>query len=320
MKITAKSILVSLILFTLILPGCGKKEDPKNNAALVNGTPVTRKELANEMTRIKERFYTNSKMNDEQISQIEGEILEILIGGELLYQAGKKKGLKIADTLITEELEKTKEKFPDTDHFKNTFTAAEIDRKLMIEKYITTEFADKITITTEQAHKFYQDNLDDFTRPEQILASHILIKIPEDADQSVKKKARTRIKMVQDKLKKGADFAELAKEYSEDSSSVSGGALGYFMRGQMVDAFEKAAFAMEIDQISDIVETKHGLHIIKVMDKKPTYVVPFEDIEEKLKSFIKQQEVQARIDNFIKTERKQADIKIYLESWKNKKG
>lgn len=314
MKINLKSMLILLVLPTLLLPGCGKKEDPKNNAALVNGIPVTRKALASEMTRIKEKFYTNSKMSDDQLAQIEGEILEILIGGELLYQAGKAKGLQIADELIAEELEKTKEKFPDTENFQNSFTADDINRKLMIEKYITTEFADQITISTEQAHKFYQDNLDDFTRPEQVLASHILLKVAEDAEQAVQDEARHRLTLVRDKLNSGADFAELAKEYSEDSSSVSGGALGYFMRGQMVDSFEKAAFALEIDQVSDIVETKYGLHLIKVLDKKSTYVVPFEEIEEKLKSFIKQQEVQAKIDNFIKTQRKQADIKIYLNS------
>ena len=304
-------IFITLCVFLAAFTGCSKKEDNTNNAAMIDGVPITKTDLNREMTRIQQRFYNNSKISEKQSSQIEGEVLDILIGGELLFQASKKKGVDVTKEEINAEMEKAKQSYPDTENFKNTFSEDEIQRKIAIEKFISLEFSDTTVISDVQSKKYYQDNLDDFTRPEQVLASHILIKVEENADQNTKDAARTKITEVQEKLKNSGDFSALAKEYSDDPSSASGGTLGYFMRGQMVKPFEEVAFNLEPEAVSDIVETKFGFHLIKVIDKKPTVVVAFEEIEEKLKSFLKQQEVQAKLEKFIKSRRAEADIKIF---------
>ncbi len=214
------SILIFFIIAAGIImaPGCSKKEDTKNNAALINGKPITRAELANEMNRIKQRFYQNSSMNKAQTYQIENEVLEILIGGQLLFQASEELGIKVSAQEIKEELEKAKENFSSDKNTAVSFTENDIRKKLSIEQYITKEFSDKTVITNEQGKDYYQKNIDDFTRPEQVLAAHILIKSKKDDDSSSQETALNKIKMVQEKLNNGSDFSELAKEYSEDAS------------------------------------------------------------------------------------------------------
>ena len=121
-----------------------------------------------------------------------------------------------------------------------------------------------------------------------------------------------KLKDIQKALEKGGDFAELAKKYSEDSSGPSGGMMGFVLRGQTEKAFEEAAFSLESDKTA-IVQTKAGYHLIKATDKKPNEVIPYEDVSEKLKNFLKQQEIQKKIDTFIKDERTKAAIEILIK-------
>jgi parvulin-like peptidyl-prolyl isomerase len=160
--------------------------------------------------------------------------------------------------------------------------------------------------------------LADFTKPEQVLVSQILLKIKADASADDKKKAQAKLKDIQKELEKGGDFAALAKKYSEDASGPSGGMMGFVLRGQTEKPLEEAAFNLDPEQTA-IVETKTGLHLIKATDKKTTEVIPYEDVAEKLKNFLKQQEIQKKIDDFIKNERKNAKIELFLKPWTAKK-
>ncbi len=105
----------------------------------------------------------------------------------------------------------------------------------------------------------------------QVKASHILIKVDAKTDEAKKTEARKKIEEVQQKLKDGGDFAALAKEYSEGPSNVKGGDLGYFGRGQMAKPFEDAAFALTPNEVSDVVETRFGYHLIKVYDNETEF-------------------------------------------------
>src|SRR5207249_1411860 len=111
----------------------------------------------------------------------------------------------------------------------------------------------------------YNDGIEQYTTAEQVRASHILLKTEGKDDAAVKAKAEDVLKQ----SKAGADFSELAKKYSEEEASAkNGGDLDYFGRGRMVPEFDQAAFAMQPGQISDLVKTQYGYHIIKLVDKK----------------------------------------------------
>ena len=123
----------------------------------------------------------------------------------------------------------------------------------------------KVVVPPADVERAYNDNIDQYSTPEQVRASHILLKTEGKDDAAVKAKAEDILKQA----KAGADFGELAKKYSEDEGSAkNGGDLDYFTRGKMVPEFETAAFTLQPGQLSDLVKSPFGYHIIKVTDKK----------------------------------------------------
>lgn len=147
----------------------------------------------------------------------------------------------------------------------------------------------KAVVSPADLTKAYNDNIAQFTSPEQVRASHILLKTEGKDDAAVKAKAEGILK----EAKGGADFAELAKKYSEDDSNAkNGGDLDYFGRGRMVPEFDTAAFSMETGQISDLVKTQFGYHIIKLTDKKPGTTRPLEEVRQQLTDQIQTEHAQ----------------------------
>jgi peptidyl-prolyl cis-trans isomerase D len=159
----------------------------------------------------------------------------------------------------------------------------------------------KAVVTPTDIQRFYNENLQNYESPEQIRASHILLKTEDKDEATVRKQAEEVLKQA----KSGADFAELAKKFSEDEGSkANGGDLDYFGRGRMVPEFENAAFAMEPGQISDLLKTQYGFHIIKLVDKKPMTTRSLDEVRGQI-----QEQLQTQ-----KTERQLADRAAQLQS------
>jgi peptidyl-prolyl cis-trans isomerase D len=153
----------------------------------------------------------------------------------------------------------------------------------------------KTIVPAADVQRFYNDNIAQFQTPEQIRASHILLNTAGKDEATVQKQAEDILKQA----RAGADFAALATKFSEDEGSkVNGGDLDYFSRGRMVPEFETAAFALQPGQISDLVKSQYGFHIIKVVDKKPAVTRTFDEvrpqIEEQLKAQRTDQQLTAR--------------------------
>jgi peptidyl-prolyl cis-trans isomerase D len=167
----------------------------------------------------------------------------------------------------------------------------------------------RITISPEDIQRSYDDNQQQYSTPEQVRATHILLKTDGKDEATVRKQAEALLA----KARAGADFAKLATEFSEDETSkVKGGDLDYFPKGQMVPEFDKAAFSMAPGQISDLVKTQFGFHIIKVIDKKPATTKPLAEvraqIEDQLKGDRAQAETQRTADDVATKLKKPADF------------
>jgi peptidyl-prolyl cis-trans isomerase D len=135
-----------------------------------------------------------------------------------------------------------------------------------------------IEVSTEALKNYYNDHQEKFGLPEQRKASHILIQVAQDADDAAVAEAKSRIEALSERLAQGEDFAELAKANSQDPGSASnGGDLGYFGKGVMDPAFEKAVFELEPGQVSEPVRSSFGFHLIKLVDIKSGHVKPFEE-------------------------------------------
>lgn len=152
-----------------------------------------------------------------------------------------------------------------------------------------------MTIPDAELHAVYNASMDNFRMPDRVEAQHILIKTQGKSD-AEKKAALAKAEDLLKQLKAGADFSELAKKNSDDTSNApKGGDLGWFVRGQMVPEFDKAAFAMKPGEISGIVTTEFGYHIIKVNQKENARVKPFEEVKADLASELKKQRITEQV-------------------------
>ncbi|MQA29062.1 MAG: hypothetical protein GEU82_04375 [Luteitalea sp.] len=162
----------------------------------------------------------------------------------------------------------------------------------------------KVTVSPADVERAYNENIEQYSTPEQVRASHVLLKTEGNDDAAVKARAEE----VLGQARSGADFAELAKKYSEDeSNAANGGDLDYFGRGRMVPEFDLAAFAMEPGQISDLVKTQYGYHVIKLTDKKAGTSRPLDEVRQQITDQIAFERAQSQANDL--AERLQAQIR-----------
>jgi peptidyl-prolyl cis-trans isomerase D len=148
-----------------------------------------------------------------------------------------------------------------------------------------------VTVSDAQLHQAYAASMDNFRTPERVKVRHILFMTQGKSD-DVKKAQLAKAQGVLKQLRTGADFADLARKNSEDpGSAAKGGDLGYIVRGQTVPEFEKTAFNAKVNDISDIITTEYGYHIIQVQEKQAARVVPFEEVKNQIAEEVKKQGV-----------------------------
>lgn len=185
---------------------------------------------------------------------------------------------------------------------------------LIASEYLKKEIVGKINVTEEDMSIYYKAHQDEFRTPEMVRARHILVRVGKDAPEEDKKKARDKIGDILKKIKAGEDFAKLATEFSDDPGSKNkGGDLGFFPKGRMAPEFENAAFSMKPGEVSDIVETPFGFHIIKVEEKKESILQPYEKVKDKVKEKVFNDFRKARVDEFVEKAMKDAAVELNLD-------
>lgn len=317
-------LLIVLTLITLASPAyVGESQSAEQKVAVVNGTVINQAEFDSEMNRVLERLQRTGRFpNDLERSQIKKQVLENLIARELLYQESQKKGIKVDQKEIEAQLTALKGRFPSEVEFKNALSTMNLteadlrfqfERDLAIRKLLDDQIGGKSTVSEKESRAYYDSNLESFKKPEQVRASHILIKVDPGADEAKKAEARTKIESLQAKLKNGEDFGALAKEYSEGPSGPKGGDLGFFGRGQMVKPFEETAFSMKPGQVSGMVETRFGYHLIMVTERTPESTLSYEEVKDRLEQYLKQQKVQEAIAAYVETLKGKAKIERFVK-------
>jgi peptidyl-prolyl cis-trans isomerase C len=310
-------------LILVFLPAMAQeKQSSEKNAALVNGVAISMEQYTKELNiQIDRVSRQGSQVTDDQLAALKNDILDSLIEREVLYQQSQKDGIQITDQTIDDQLAAIKKRFPNETEYKNALSKmnlsedevkAQIKRGLSIKELIDQQITSKVVITDEESKAYYDKNPQRFKQPEQIKASHILIKVDAKADEAKKAEARQKIEEVQQKLKDGGDFAALAKEYSEGPSSAKGGDLGYFRRGQMVKPFEEAALALKPNEVSDVVETRFGYHLIKVYDNKPEQTLAYADVKDKIIQRLKQEKIEKEAVQYVDKLKKDAKLEKFI--------
>ena len=185
-------------------------------------------------------------------------------------------------------------------------------RELKYSRLFEAKFGGTIAATEADAKTYYDENIKEFQVPEQVRASHILLSTkptdPNTDPNQVKVQAKKKAEELLKKAKEGADFAALAKENSSCPSAAQGGDLGTFPRGQMVKPFEDAAFALKVGQISDLVETEFGYHIIKVTEHQDPNQIAFDQAKTNIIDQLTQQKKTETARKYVDTLRQAAQI------------
>lgn len=181
-------------------------------------------------------------------------------------------------------------------------------------EYLRREVVEKVTVTEDDLKLYYKEHTDLFRTSEMVSARHIIIRVDQKASKDDKEKARARAEIVLKRVKAGEDFAKLAAEVSDDPvSKTNGGDLGFFQKGRMVPEFETAAFSLKPGEISGVVETKFGFHIIMVNEKKEAVLEPYEKVRDMVKPMALGDFQKARVDGFIENALKDAGVVMNLE-------
>lgn len=236
---------------------------------------------------------TQEQLNKELNEKYGATVLNMMISNKVVDLEADKAKVKVTDKDVQAELDKMVKQYGGQETFnmllaQNGMTEDVFKEQVEQNLKVTKILEPSIEITDDEIKTYFEDNKASFNTPEQVEASHILVKDEKTA------------KEVKKKLDDGEDFAKLAKEYSTDEQTKEkGGELGYFTSGQMVEAFDKAAFSMKVNEISDPVKTDYGYHIIKVTGKKEAKEATLEDSKAKIKEDLLAQKVQEKASTWL---------------------
>jgi len=256
-KTKVACLVVLLVIGALSMACCGKSESPeKVELARVNDTVLTLEDFQREMEQLP--MYLKSIMVSAQGKK---EFLQRLIDRELLLREGEKKGLHKDERILA--------------------AVEQFKKGLIVQALLADRYEGKDEVTQEELEWYYRENKDKFLVGERIRVRNIVVKTLEEAEE------------IKKRLEAGEDFAELAKKYSISPNRELGGDLGYIRRGQTGEAFENAAFALkELGDISDIVKTSFGYHIIGLEERKEPYQRTLDDVKDEIKVFLQEKKRQ----------------------------
>lgn len=305
------------------IPAAAAAPAPVDPVAKVNGTPITRKDLElQKMVLLEQAKRMGYQPSDKDMPFIEQEAVKSLIEMEVARQEAIKQGIKADPKELEKRFGDFKAQFKNPDEFQKylkdmNYTEEklkqETGKELMIYTLMDQWSANAPAVTDADLKAYYDGHAEQFKHGERVKASHILIQAKEGASAEEKAAAKQKAAGILAQLKGGADFAKLAAENSDDPGSKSrGGELGYFKKGQMVKEFEEAAFSTKPGELSGVVETKYGFHILKVAAHEAEGAVAFEETKPRLRNFMETQKKRELIQQKLTELQKTSKVEKFL--------
>ena len=323
MKKSIAGLMISLFWTGSVLAENQIKISNFGTVATVNGVAIS----STLFERNFEEYLQDNNINvgsiryPQRLKEYKKQLLDMLINAELVWQAASKKDIKASEEEVKQVIAEVRSQFNSEDAFVKTLAGegytpesynTHISRMVSSRKYLDQLGMTANKIDDEAIHEFYVNNPDKFQLPEMAHARHILLKTSADMPDADKKAIRNKMEDIKQKLKKGDNFTDLAKQFSEDSSASRGGDLGYLPKGAMTGAFEDAVFSLKAGEMSDIVETQFGFHIIEVLEQRKAGLAKEEEVKNQIQAYLQQQKRRYVVDKEINRLRQQSDIEIYL--------
>ncbi|WP_455200228.1 peptidylprolyl isomerase [Kaarinaea lacus] len=323
MKKTMTGLLAGVVCASTVMASEQVNFSNFGTVASVNGAAIS----SDKFERNFEEFMRDNNINigsiryPKRLKEYKKELLDMLINAELVWQEANKMEIKASDAEVQQVMTDVRSQFKTQDDFVKTLQGEgytlesyneHIFRMVVSRKYLDQLGMAANEINDEAIHDFYVNNPDKFHMPDMAHARHILLKTSSAMSGTEKQAVRVKLEDIQQRLKKGEEFAELAKQFSEDSSASRGGDLGYFPKGVMVGPFEDTVFALKAGEMSDIVETQFGFHIVEVLEQRPAGAVPELQAKDQIRAYLLQQSKRNVVNEEIQRLRAQSKIEIYL--------
>lgn len=290
-----------------------------------DGFEITQNELDKTLEQRKAQLAAAGRSIPEGIrDQVEKEMLDVLILKEVLLTKATAADKEAASVAIDQQLAMA----PEGELARQARLlgvsveelTAELNEQAVAKQVVDRELEPKAMASTEAARAFYEENPAEFEAPERVRAAHVLLSTQTEGgtelSETEKAEKLALAKEIVEKARNGDDFAALAKEYSDDPGSKDNGGEYTFPRGQMVKPFEDSAFSMAPGEVSDVVTTQYGYHVIKVLEKLPADMRKFEEVEANIKDFLTRQELQKLIQAYIKEIKQDPKLEILAEKYK----
>jgi peptidyl-prolyl cis-trans isomerase C len=287
--------------------------------ARVNNEAIERWEVEAAIREI--TLATLHPIPQEQRDELVRTVLARLIEHHLASQIARTRGVGATEAELDDDLKQMRREQPSEKAFEDRLSAAGVSaEQLRHQRHLSVDMAKlvqaagvRVAVSDADVNAYYRDNRERFLLPDAVTASHILVRAFPDSTAEQRAEARRRATDILNQILGGADFARVARDQSEDAgTALSGGLLGTFPRGQMHPAFDAAAFAVKPGEISDLVETPFGFHIIRVDERVQGRMQTLDEVREDIKALLSDRASQEGLTKLIEDARRTAKIEIYI--------
>lgn len=288
--------------------------------AIVNGVEIAGEAVSFELDRLV-RFYMSHGMGMDEVKanlpKLEEKALEQAIGAKLLLERSMQLDIPVSAADIDAEVAKVVTQVGGDENYKKALAAQgiseadfrkELEKGARVNKLVEQACSEVPEPTEDEVTEFYNAHAAEFVKPKQVLCQHILVKVAENDLPEAKSAAFEKIREIRERIVAGGDFAEEAKKHSDCPSGAEGGSLGWFGRGMMVPEFDHCAFEMKKGEVSDIVTTQFGYHIIYKADEQGGEEQTLVDVHDQIKDLLRHEARGRAMDQFVAELRANATI------------
>lgn len=309
-----RTMLAAIIvpLFSLALAACDVSREENGEAASllapegapnepvqkVNGAVITRAAVQRRLQVLLDRRGPVQPTGPDEIRLLRREALEQLIAAELLYQEAGKSQVKDLDELVAQRIEQYRNRLPSDDAFARSLEEAglslpllrqEVRKELVVSHFVDATFGQNVSVSEDEARDFYEGNREKFKTGSSVRASQILVAVKDPCGERDRKQAMEKAERLLKRVRQGENFGIIAQMQSDCASKVRGGDLGFFSRGDTNPRIEQVAFTLKPGEISDIVQTPYGYHILKLTEKRPPRLETYDEARTEIFQLLKRE-------------------------------
>ena len=292
--------------------------------ARVNGEPIYEDQLQPAVEKSLAQLARHGAQKDDTdlIKRLQARQLNELIGNLLVYQESKKRTIENVDEKVEQRVKDLEKKYGAGQGMARylkirRMTMGDLRESLKarvrVDEYLKEQGVLEPEIPEDRIREMYDVDPKSFSTTETVTVSHIMIAVDAQAGTEEKQQARQQAEQIRKEILAGEDFAAMAKAHSDCRTASMGGDLGQIKKGYMPAAFDKVAFSLEKDTLSEVVETRSGYHVIKTVDRQPTRLIPYEEMRGFLETYLQGEESKKKLAALIAELRKRSEIEILLE-------